>query len=106
MNVLPDDDGWITHCHSSVYVDAWHVFCSWISNSDYYLLEMCSNNNWKFGMMRLIPSPHLLVLATNERSLPAGGNFRAILATESRWLQPVLVLSVQWWPAPTSVGRV
>ena len=54
----------------------------------------------------VIPSPHLLVLATSERFLPAGGTFRAILANESHWLQPVLVLSVHWWPAPTGVGRV
>jgi hypothetical protein len=55
---------------------------------------------------RLIPSPHLLVLATNERFLPAGGIFRAILASESHWLQPVLVLTVHWWPTPAGVGRV
>jgi hypothetical protein len=54
----------------------------------------------------LIPSPHLLVLATSERFLSAGGTFRAILASESHWLQPVLVLSVHWWPAPAGVGRV
>jgi hypothetical protein len=32
----------------------------------------------------LISSPHLLVLATSERFLPARGIFRAILASESR----------------------
>jgi hypothetical protein len=53
-----------------------------------------------------IPSPHLLVLATSERFLLARGTFRAILASESHWLQPVLVRSVRWWPAPTCVGRV
>jgi hypothetical protein len=41
---------------------------------------------------KLIPSPHLLVLATSERFLPAWGTFRAILPSESHWLQPVLVL--------------
>ena len=54
----------------------------------------------------LIPSPHLLVLATNERFLPTWGTFRAILASESHWLQPILVLSIHWWPTPTGVGRV
>jgi hypothetical protein len=54
----------------------------------------------------IIPSPHLLVLATTERFLPARGTFRAILASESHWLQPMLVLSVRWWPAPAGVGRV
>jgi len=34
------------------------------------------------------------------------GGFRAILASESHWLQRVLVLSVHWWPAPAGVGRV
>ena len=31
----------------------------------------------------LLPSPHLLVLATSERFLPAGDIFRVILASES-----------------------
>ena len=56
--------------------------------------------------MQLIAHPHLLVRATSERFLPAGGTFRAILASESHWLQPVLVLSVHWWPGPAGVGRV
>ena len=54
----------------------------------------------------LMPSPHLLVLATGERFLPAWGTFRAILASESHSLQPMLALSVHWWPAPVGVGRV
>jgi hypothetical protein len=59
-----------------------------------------------WGLVRVLPSPHMLVLATSERFLPAGGTFRVILASESHWLQPVLVLSVHWWPALASVGRV
>ena len=55
--------------------------------------------------LSLIPSPHLLVLATSERFLLAGGTFRTILANESHWLQQVLVFSVHWWPTPTYVGR-
>jgi hypothetical protein len=54
----------------------------------------------------VIHSTHMLVQATNEQFLPAGGTFRAILASESHWLQRVLVLSVHWWPAPASVGSV
>jgi hypothetical protein len=54
----------------------------------------------------LIPSPHLLVLATSERFLPAWGTFRVNLASESHWLQLVLVLYVHWWLAPAGVGRV
>jgi hypothetical protein len=55
---------------------------------------------------QLILSPHLLVLTTSERFLSAGGTFRANLASESHWLQPVLVHSVYWWLAPAGVGRV
>jgi hypothetical protein len=51
-------------------------------------------------------SPHMLVRATSEGFLPARGTFRVILASESHWLQPVLVLSIHWWPPPTGVGRV
>jgi hypothetical protein len=46
------------------------------------------------------------VRAASERFPPAGGTFRAILASESHWLQPMLVLSVYWWLAPVGVGRV
>jgi hypothetical protein len=38
--------------------------------------------------------PHLLVQATNERFLPARGTFKVGLASESHWLQQVLVLTV------------
>jgi hypothetical protein len=34
------------------------------------------------------------------------GIFRAILASESHWLQPMLVLSVRWWPTPIGVGKL
>jgi hypothetical protein len=36
-----------------------------------------------FGSLHHILSPHLLVLATSERFLPAGGTYRVILASES-----------------------
>jgi hypothetical protein len=48
----------------------------------------------------------LLVQATSERFLPAGGTFRAILASESHRLQPLLLLSVHWGSAPAGVGSV
>jgi hypothetical protein len=51
-------------------------------------------------------SSHMLVLATNERFLPARDTFRVILASESHWLQPILVLYVHWWPTPACVGRI
>jgi len=56
--------------------------------------------------MKVMPSPHLVVLATNEQFLPTWDTFRAILANESHWLQPMLVLSVHWWPTPAGVWRV
>ena len=46
--------------------------------------------------MSLIAHPHLLVQATSERFLPAGSTFRHGLASESHWLQPVLVLTGHW----------
>jgi hypothetical protein len=46
----------------------------------------------------------MLVLATSERFLPTWGTFRAILASESHWLQQVLIFSVRWWPTPAGVG--
>ena len=39
--------------------------------------EKHDNNEWR---VKLIPSPHMLVLATSEQFLLAGGSFRAILA--------------------------
>ena len=52
----------------------------------------------------LVAHPHLLVRATSERFLPARGTFRVRLASESHWLQPVLVLTIHWRPTPVSVG--
>ena len=43
--------------------------------------------------------PHILVRATNEQFLPAGATFRVGSASESHWLQSVLVLTVHWWRA-------
>jgi hypothetical protein len=42
--------------------------------------------------MDTLPTP--ACATTSERFLLAGGNFRAIVASESHWLQLVLVLSV------------
>ena len=53
----------------------------------------------------LISFPHLLVLATSEQFLSAGGTLRAILASESHWLQLMLVLSVQRWPNTNMCGE-
>jgi hypothetical protein len=56
--------------------------------------------------VKLIPSPHLPVLVTSERFLLAWGIFRAILASESHWLPPMLILFVYWSLAPAGVGSV
>ena len=50
----------------------------------------------------LTAHPHLLVRATNEQwTIPTSRDhfqtFRASLASENHWLQPMLVLSVPWW---------
>ena len=79
----------------------WSLYYKWHPNND---LDRTSENS--APLQWLIPSPHLLVLATSKRFLPARGTFRAILAGESHWLQAVLILSVHWWPAPASVGRI
>jgi hypothetical protein len=66
------------------------------------MLEFWHELNW----YSVIHYPHLLVRATSERFLPAGGTFRATSTIESHWLQPLLVLSIHLWPAPTGVGIV
>ena len=38
---------------------------------------------------------HLLVRAINERFVPARVTFRSVLASESHWLQPMLVLTLR-----------
>ena len=53
----------------------------------------------------LIVHPHLLVRATSERFPPARATFKCVVASESHWLQPVLVLTVRWWPGTSKCGR-
>ena len=83
----------------------------WVGNIWFYLvlfvlvlMDFSSDTATLPLWISLIHSPHLLVRVTSERFLPAGGTFRAILASESHWLQPVLVLSIHWWPTPINVG--
>ena len=52
----------------------------------------------------LIAHPHLLVRAISERFLPTWAAFRFGSANESHRLQPMLILTVHWWPAPICVG--
>jgi hypothetical protein len=76
-----DHETWSIWCHVGIHVDFTSILHS------------------------LIHSPHMLVRATNERFLLASrGTFRASFASESHWLQPMLVLSVHWWPTPIRVG--
>ena len=45
--------------------------------------------------------------ADHQWTIPTSrGTFKAILASESHWLQPMLVLSVHSWPPLAGVGRV
>ena len=53
----------------------------------------------------IIVRPHLLVRVTSERFPPARVTFRSVLANESHWLQPLLVLTVRWWPDTNKCGR-
>ena len=53
---------------------------------------------------QLIAHPHLLVRATSERFPKARATFRSVLASESHWLQPLLVLTVRWWPNTSKCG--
>ena len=52
----------------------------------------------------LIAHPHLLMQASSDWFLPARTTFRSVLARESHRLQPLLVLTVRWWPTLVSVG--
>ena len=65
-----------------------------------------SRLQWDGCTSGLIAHPHILVQANNERFLQAGATFSPGSASESHWLQPVLVLTVHWWPAPVCVGRL
>ena len=51
-----------------------------------------------------IAHPYLLMRGTSVRFLQARGTFGVGLASESHWLQLVLVLAVHWWPTPIRVG--
>ena len=39
-----------------------------------------------------------------EQFPPARATFRSGLASESQWLQPLLVLTVRWWPGTNKCG--
>ena len=54
--------------------------------------------------LKRITHPQLLVHATSERFLQARATFRSYLASESHWLQPLLVLADCWWPDTSKCG--
>ena len=58
------------------------------------------------GIPCYLPHPHLLVWVTSVRFLSARATFKIGSGNESICLQPMLVLSVHWWPVPVSVGAV
>ena len=80
-----------------------HLCMSQLTISPTFLHSRALSTHQDLACRYLIPSSHMLVLATNEQFLPAWSIFRAILASESHWLQPMLILSVHWWPAPARV---
>ena len=45
-----------------------------------------------------------MVQATSERFPLARATFRSVLASESHWLQPLLVLTIHWWPGTSKCG--
>ena len=49
-------------------------------------------------------TPTHIGAGNHEQFLPAGATFSPGSASESHWLQPVLVLTVHWWAAPVCVG--
>ena len=45
-----------------------------------------------------------MVRATVNDSYHRGATFKVSSSSESHWLQPMLVFTVRWWPAPICVG--
>ena len=70
-----------------------------------FVHRMCRPRNL-YQVLSYIARPQLLVRATIERFPPARATFRSVLASESQWLQPLLVLTVRWWPGTVSVGEL
>ena len=65
-------------------------------------------NHWNtllYVSCPMIAHPHLLVWATSERFPLTRAVFRSALASESHWLQPLLVFTVHWWPDTSLCGR-
>ena len=51
-------------------------------------------------------SPPTFTGAGYHQTIPTGkGHFRSVLASESHWLQPLLVLIVRWWSGTSKCGR-
>ena len=59
-----------------------------------------------WSVTHLIPSPHMLVLATNERRVPSLGCNQWVSLVKIAPKVPLLVGIVHWWPALARVGRV
>jgi hypothetical protein len=88
----------------------WQLLQTLLNNSQFLkyseVLEL-TTSLWipKLSNLNLYP-PHTCWCGHHWTIPTSRGTFRAILASASHWLQPVLVLFVQWWPTPTGVGRV
>ena len=82
------------HTNSNNYTTKYAILCHQFRLS-------CSILIVKHG---IIANPHLLVRATSERFPPARATFRSVLANKSQQLQPLLVLTVRWWPGTSKYG--
>ena len=70
------------------------------------MLNMLCHVKLQFVQYIVTYSPSTLTCAghyCSERSLPAWATFKVGLASESYWMEPMLVLDIHWWPAPVSV---
>ena len=99
------------------------VVCHWnkilLKSMDKYLIQSSQPNstpktpiagirNCKlvcWDEFNIIARPHFLVRATINWFPPARATFRSVLSNERQWLQPLLVLTVRWWPDTSKCGR-
>ena len=51
-----------------------------------------------------IAHPHFTGAGYQRTISPTRANFRTGLVSESHWLQPLLVLTVHWWPGTSKCG--
>jgi hypothetical protein len=102
-NVTTRSEIWTTNIRSLGFKDSRECITLWrliLQSLGCNVIAMCNSEEW----VTPIAHPHLLMRATSEWFLPAWSTFKHDLASESHWLQPMLVLTVHWWPTLVSVG--